>query len=211
MANVKATWTQLRDIAVAKSLQGNIQFLENSIGYQIFLVDNMLTYETFIYIDTSTLQPPDVIVNNIDRTDFEDNFQNNSGGAIITDVTTEEGVGTEADVFSDPTGDGLIDLTSGPDTVVSISHTGGIYHISGWRCIADEPVQFTLEIVDDGNLVEVIDVTMAGDVKPGDRIEFPRPIEVLGAADRVIRVVAQRLKSGAASGQVGAGINGFTT
>lgn len=117
-------------------------------------------------------------------------------------------VGTESDVFSDPTGDGLINLTVGPDVLVSYSHTSDIYYVTGWRYVADDYCQFTLEVRDGVSLVEIIDIS-TNNSQAGGHFQFATPIRINGAATRTIRVVAQRLNNGGTPGHAAAGINGF--
>ena len=122
-------------------------------------------------------------------------------------VTLSSG-GTEADEASDPSGDGLIALTGGADVIVSKAVSSGTYKITGFTWYADRQCTFRLEVRDGATLVEIVRTTQNSGSVPGDTTNFPTPIEIVGAATRVIRVTATRTSG--ANGSASAGINGFT-
>jgi hypothetical protein len=139
-----------------------------------------------------------------DGTDF---LAINADGSINVAVA---GGGTEADAASDSGsgGDGLIALTAGPDVIVSIPHTSGTYKIHGFNWSSDRQCTFRLEVRDGATLVETIRVMLNSGSVPSDHIDFQKPIEIAGAATRVIRVTATRASG--ANGSAAAAINGET-
>lgn len=126
-------------------------------------------------------------------------------------AVTERHLGTESDSVSDPgpSGDGLVDLTTGPDLLVSIPVAAGqTYYLTGWTWLSDRLALFRLEIDDAGTLVESIRLMANSGSSPGDTMNFPTPIQIQGALNREIRVKVQRLDP-EAGGRAHAAVNGY--
>lgn len=140
---------------------------------------------------------------NIAISDGTDTLAVNADGSINVQFT----LGTESDASSDPSGDGLVALTAGPDVLVSISvGAGTTYKCHGWSWASDRQCGFKLEVYDGASLVEVLRATINSGSMPGDSMNFGVPIEIAGAATRVIRVSATRLTG--TNGLASAAING---
>lgn len=129
----------------------------------------------------------------------------NADGSINVSLT---GGGVESDASSDsgPSGDGLVALTAGPDVLVSIPHTSGTYKIYGIDWASDKQCAFKLEVRDSGVLVETIRASLNSGSNPSGFFHFNKPIEISGAANRVIQITATRING--SGGFAAGGING---
>jgi len=127
-------------------------------------------------------------------------------------VSTVDGTsGTETDTVSDGGDDGLIAMTGGVDTLISLAvGAGTTYHISAFQWAASEQADFRLEVRDSGALTETIRRSLNSGATPSGEYTFPTEIEVAGAANRTLEVRV-RNAGGDASGLAHAAINGFTT
>jgi len=126
-------------------------------------------------------------------------------------VQTVETHGTEADTASDSGDDGLIAMTGGVDTLVSIAVGAGVtYHIKAFHWAASEQADFRLEVRDSGALTETIRRSLNSGAVPSGEFTFPTDIEVTGAANRTLEVRV-RNAAGDATGLAHAAINGYTT
>jgi hypothetical protein len=113
---------------------------------------------------------------------------------------------TENDVATDPTGDGIIQLTAGPDVVVSQAVAAGeTFRIHGWNWASDRQCIFRLEVYDGAVLVEILRTVLNSGAIPSDSMNFGEPINIAGAATRVVRIAATRLEG--ANGNAAGGIN----
>lgn len=141
-------------------------------------------------------------------TDGNDVLDINTDGSI--NVVSDPNVGIESDLSSNPSGDGLVALsTSSEIELVSIPIPDGTtYNLTGWNWAADIQAQFQLEVRDGITLVENVR-TVNNLQGMSNFMIFPRSIEINGATNRVLRITALRLreKSGNASGA----INGYKT
>lgn len=135
--------------------------------------------------------------------------------AEVKDGNLQVGInqpGTEADAVTDsgPAGDGLIDLSVGPDLLLSIGVGAGTnYHLTSWTWLSDRLCFFHLGVWDSGVLVETVRLMTNGSGVPGDTMYFPTPIKITGATNRELRVRVTRLNGSA--GVAHSAINGFTT
>lgn len=117
--------------------------------------------------------------------------------------------GTSADTSSNSAGDGLITLTTGPDTLVSISVTSGTYNLTGFNWAADTQCQFSLELWISGILTKTYRTVINSGNVPTDSIIFSSPIQLTGGTGKEIRISGKRLQG--SSGSAAAGINGYLT
>jgi hypothetical protein len=120
--------------------------------------------------------------------------------------------GTEADAATDSGsgGDGLIDLTTGPDLLLAVSvGLGTFYNLTSWTWLSDKLCLFRLEIDDSGTLVKTFRVMSNSPGCPGGTMYFPTPIKITGAANREIRVKVTRING--TGGAAHSAINGFTS
>lgn len=187
---------------------GGTQITSTTVGADQGLDVNIInSLPIEVNLDATAVPPDTVGVFGIDGGGTVHQILTDTAGRVLVSETP----GTEADIFSNPSGDGTVALTSGPDVIVSLSHTSGTYHVSGWRYMADMDCHFILEVRDGAALVEILDLGM-NNPTPGNIVNFSTPIEIAGVATRVIRVLAQRKRGGTPnSGSASAGINGFTT
>lgn len=130
------------------------------------------------------------------------------GGALSV---SQKHPGTELDISTDsgPTGNGLIDLTIGPDLLTSISiGTSQTFFLTGWTWLSDRLSIFRLEVDDAGVLVKNIRLMENSGSKPGDTMNFLTPIKITGALGRELRIKVQKL-NGPDGGTAHAAINGY--
>lgn len=74
------TWTELKAIVADRKL--SLQYREEEYKYSIFAVDSNLVYTAELWTDTSKVKGIDVDQNNLDITDFEDNYQSDANKEI---------------------------------------------------------------------------------------------------------------------------------
>lgn len=82
------TWTEIKTfLIVPKELK--LQYHEYQYYYHIFVLEAGEEYFTELWTDTSQVKGINVTQNNIDKTDFEDNYKVGTNQAIEIDVTIE--------------------------------------------------------------------------------------------------------------------------
>jgi hypothetical protein len=198
---VTATNLDIRDLSAA---QDNVAISDGTDTLAVNADGSINSVVTATNLDIRDLTHVSDSIKVGDGTDF---LAINADGSINVAVA---GGGTEADAASDSGsgGDGLVALTAGPDTIVSIAHTSGTYKIHGFNWSSDRQCTFRLEVRDAGVLVETVRVLLNSGSIPADSMYFNKPIEIAGAATRVIRVTATRASG--ANGSASAAINGET-
>jgi len=88
---VYKTWTQLKIFLETPKFL-DLQYHEYTYYYKIFILEAGVEYFTEIWKDTSQVKGIDVTQNNLDKTDFEDDYKPNANQAIEQDVTVENNV-----------------------------------------------------------------------------------------------------------------------
>lgn len=88
LVTVTKTWTELKTIVSSKSLLLQYDLDTTNNAYQIFAIDNKILYFTNIYIGTVP-EGVNQAQNDIDKSDFENNFQ--SGSNVVIDKKTADG------------------------------------------------------------------------------------------------------------------------
>lgn len=85
------TWTELKlFLSAPKELK--LQYHEFDYYYHIFTFEAGYEYFTELWIDTSKVQGIDITQNNLDKTDFEDNYKASANQAIELDVNVENDI-----------------------------------------------------------------------------------------------------------------------
>lgn len=130
-------------------------------------------------------------------------------GSLTANVDDVFESGTEADAASDPTGDGVVAITGAAmaDVVTVAVGAGETLYITGLDFSADEQSRFELIVDDDGTPSEWLRVGLVAAGAPSIHRTFPRAIEVAGAANRSVKIRAQRLQTGNAN--AAAAINAY--
>lgn len=79
---VYKTWTNIKALLTAKSIPTtSLQYHEFTDYYTIWVDEKNISYFTEIWKDTSKVVGIDVIQNNLDKTDFENNYKANANAA----------------------------------------------------------------------------------------------------------------------------------
>ncbi len=117
--------------------------------------------------------------------------------------------GTEGDVSSDSTGDGIVAITNSMTDLVSVSvGAGTTYYLLGLDVAADKNSTYELVIEDNGTPSEWIRVGNLSGGQLDVHKEFKRAIEISGAANRILKLRAAVSQGN--SGNAAGAINGYT-
>lgn len=202
---VDATDLDIRDLSAA---QDNVAISDGTDTLEVNADGSINAVVTATDLDIRDLSHTTDSIQIGDGTDL---LAVNNDGSINVVVAGNTAF-TENDVATDPTGDGIVQLTAGPDVLVSQDVAAGeTYRITGFNWAADKQCIFRLQVWDnDGSspvLVEQIRVVLNSGAAPTGSLEFPTPIEIAGGEDYQVRVIATRLP-GQSGGNASAGING---
>ncbi len=95
MLTLYESWTTIKDLVNVNNLQ--LQFIESTDLYKIFVTYNQNIHIVELWKNTDNIKGIDETQNNLDITDFETNFKDNSDGVFneagITDIG-DQNVGT---------------------------------------------------------------------------------------------------------------------
>lgn len=145
---------------------------------------------------------------NVAISDGTDTLAINSDGSI--NVVVAGAGGTQADVATDDgaAGDALVPITGATATILlsQAVAAGETYKLYAWNWMADIQGTFRLEVRDGTTLVRTVRIALNAGSQPGDQMNFGLPIEIAGAATRVVRVTFTRAEN--KDGQAAAAING---
>lgn len=70
---INLTWSDLKQLLITKIL--NLQYVEDSIKYKIFVIDNGIVYITKIWKNCNNVSGLNETQNNLDKVDFETNYK----------------------------------------------------------------------------------------------------------------------------------------
>lgn len=117
--------------------------------------------------------------------------------------------GTEADSASDSAGDGIVAISGASMTTVATLSVGAgtTAYLVGCEFVADEQTRWELIVDDNGTPSEWIRAGAIDGLTEVAR-QFPRAIEITGAANRSVLLRAQRLATGSAN--AAGAINAYT-
>lgn len=80
MLTLYESWTIIKDIVNINNLQ--LQFVESTDLYKIFVTHEQNLHIVELWKNTDNIKGIDITQNNLDVTDFETNFKNNSAGVF---------------------------------------------------------------------------------------------------------------------------------
>lgn len=86
MINIRLTWENLKYIIDLKHIK--LQYVETNDSYDIFALDDQIHYRTIIFIGDVPDDTYDQVQNDLDKTDFEDNYKDTSNDNLIKYAAT---------------------------------------------------------------------------------------------------------------------------